>query len=58
MTGNIPKKRREMITLNKSSKSKDKLYRNIDMPMFSKKKSTSRPRDKSSKSSHNNRRKF
>jgi hypothetical protein len=58
LTGNIPKKRRGKIMLNKSSKSKDKLYRNVDMYMFNKKKSTSRPRDKSNKSSHNNRRKF
>lgn len=54
LTGNFAKKRRGKIMLNKNSKSKDKLYRNIGMHILARKKQSSRPRDKSNKSSHNN----
>jgi hypothetical protein len=53
MTGYLHKKRRGKIALNKSSKSKDKLYRNVERYLFNQKKSSSRPRDKSNKATHN-----
>lgn len=53
LTGIFSKKKRGKINLTKNARSKDKLYKNIDMQFFNKKKSTSKSRDKSAKSSHN-----
>jgi hypothetical protein len=53
LTGNFTKKKRGKIVLNKNTKSKDKLYRNIDMNFLDRKKQSLRPRDKSNKSNSN-----
>jgi len=56
MTGNLTRKnKRGKINLNKSgAKSKEKLYSHLDVSNYSRKKSNSRPRDKSNKHNYTN----